>query len=80
MEVVSPSSVMKDYIRKNAKYNEAGVREYWIVDPVKKTVVTYDFTTDGYPAVHSLEGKVGVAIFNYDLEIDFDEYKELLGE
>ena len=71
---------MKDYIRKNAKYNEAGVREYWIVDPVKKTVVTYDFTTDGYPAVHSLEGKVGVAIFNYDLEIDFDEYKELLGE
>jgi Uma2 family endonuclease len=38
VEVLSPSSVRYDKIRKYDKYREAGVREYWIVDPDKNTL------------------------------------------
>lgn len=79
MEVVSPSSIMRDYVRKAAKYIEAGVREYWIVDPLKKTVLVYDFTANDCPQMYPLEGKIPVKIYNGELEIDFDEYKELMG-
>ena len=36
VEIVSPSSRKMDYSTKNAIYADAGVREYWIVDPLKK--------------------------------------------
>lgn len=46
IEIVSPSSQKKDYLIKLFKYRTAGVREYWIVDPVKQTVQTYSFEGD----------------------------------
>jgi Uma2 family endonuclease len=36
VEIVSPDSVSRDYIQKRAIYEEAGVREYWIIDPDAK--------------------------------------------
>ena len=39
IEIVSPSSRTMDYYRKAGKYAEAGVREYWIVDPAREVVV-----------------------------------------
>lgn len=33
VEVVSPSSVREDRVRKFSEYEQAGVREYWLVDP-----------------------------------------------
>jgi Uma2 family endonuclease len=38
VEVLSPSSMQYDKIRKYDKYLEAGVREDWIVDPDKNTL------------------------------------------
>lgn len=78
LEVVSPSSVMKDYIKKAAKYEAAGVREYWIVDPLSRRVLTYDLEKGSLPGVYPLSGKIPVSIFEGKLEIDFDEYKEML--
>ena len=43
IEVVSLSSKRMDYFRKLFKYNSAGVREYWIVDPIKELVTVYNF-------------------------------------
>lgn len=78
LEVVSPASVIKDYLKKAAKYEAAGVREYWIVDPISRRVLTYDFVEETVPGIYPLSGKVGVAIFDQDLQIDFDEYQEFL--
>jgi Uma2 family endonuclease len=33
IEIVSPSSVVEDRVRKLTQYEQAGVREYWIIDP-----------------------------------------------
>lgn len=43
IEIVSSSSKPRDYIKKMLKYGTAGVREYWIVDPVKQRVTVYSF-------------------------------------
>lgn len=43
IEIVSPSSRSRDYMKKMLKYGTAGVREYWIVDPEKRQVTVYGF-------------------------------------
>ena len=42
IEIVSPGSRAMDYYRKLLKYQNSGVREYWIVDPEKEVVNVYD--------------------------------------
>ena len=80
LEVVSPSSTSRDYVRKAAKYIESGVREYWIIDPMQERVLTYDFTEDGVPVIRPLQGQIPVAIYGGDLLIDLDEYKLFLSD
>lgn len=46
IEIVSSSSRKMDYYKKLFKYRTAEVREYWVVDPDKKTVTVYDFEDD----------------------------------
>ena len=41
IEIVSPSSKSIDYGRKQALYLLSGVREYWIVDPIRESAVIY---------------------------------------
>lgn len=43
IEIVSPGNRPMDYFTKLFKYRTAGVREYWIVDPMKQRVMTYVF-------------------------------------
>lgn len=43
IEIVSPGSKVMEYFTKLFKYRNAGVREYWIVDPVKQGVIVYQF-------------------------------------
>ena len=58
IEVTSPSSTRMDYAIKLFKYRTAGVREYWIVNPMKKAVQTYVF-----------EGEEDSNLFSFDDEI-----------
>jgi len=39
VEILSPSTSRMDRIKKQNKYLQAGVREYWIADPVDKNIV-----------------------------------------
>ena len=43
IEIISPRNKEMDYFKKLFKYQTAGVREYWIVDPIKEMVMVYRF-------------------------------------
>jgi Uma2 family endonuclease len=73
VEVLSPSTRKKDMFTKLAKYANADVREYWIVDPDKKRVLVYDFESDDFVKVYTFEDKVPVGIFNRQCEVNFAE-------
>ena len=82
VEVLSPSTKKKDMTIKLNKYAAAGVREYWIVDPKKETVVVYKFNhedeEDAEVAFYTFENQVPVGIFNNECIVDFKEIKEYL--
>lgn len=63
IEIVSPSTKRMDYYTKLALYRSAGVREYWIVDPFKKTIVVYDMEHDDGPVLFSFTDSVPVGIY-----------------
>lgn len=78
LEVLSASTRKKDLTLKLSKYIEAGVREYWIIDPEKKLLLTYDFSEEGMPCIYPLEGEVGLAIYEEKLKIDLSKVAEII--
>ena len=72
IEIVSPSSSPMDYYTKLSLYRSAGVREYWIVDPMKHTILVYDMEHDSAPTVFSFSDIVKVNIYD-NLYINFSE-------
>lgn len=51
MEVVSPDDPDRDYVDKRREYAQAGIPEYWIVDPARALVTVLRLADDQY-AVH----------------------------
>lgn len=62
-EIVSPSSRKMDYSIKNMIYSQAGVREYWIIDPAKGKVVVYYYDRDSDPCLYSFNSDIPVGIY-----------------
>ena len=77
-EVLSPATQRRDVSLKMGKYMNAGVREYWIVDPVKKRVYVYEFEKDIFPVMYTFKHKVPVGIFAGACEVDFSEIYEYI--
>lgn len=76
VEVLSKSTRNNDMTLKLHKYEGAGVKEYWIIDPEKQRVLVYLFSEDDVDLeIYSLEDKVPVHVFNGELEIDFGMMK-----
>ena len=75
IEIVSPSSRRMDYNIKNGKYAEAGVREYWIVDPEKKRTTVYRYEEDAAPMLFTFDQTITVGIYK-DLKITISELLE----
>lgn len=48
IEVLSPSTAYYDLKHKRAAYQQHGVREYWIVDPIERSVEIHVNTVDGF--------------------------------
>ena len=78
LEILSRSTRRKDCIKKLQKYSDAGVKEYWILDPEKKFLLTYDFIHDNMPCIYPLTGMAGVALFDDELQIDLGEIAGLI--
>ena len=77
IEIVSPSNTVSEMDRKFGLYKEAGVREYWVVNPESKTVKAFSFGGDaiGFRS-YGAHGKADVGIFpgfSIDLEPVFAE-------
>ncbi len=63
IEVTSPSNPQYDYGIKLFKYRTAGVREYWIVNPQKKSVMVYDLENEKSNQ-YTFEDDVPVCIYD----------------
>lgn len=72
IEIVSPSSKKMDYVRKPILYREAGVREYWIVDPKRETVTVYEQDKWDTPVCHPFTKEIKVGIYE-DLYLQLSE-------
>lgn len=53
VEIVSPESQSRDYGTKLDEYEKAGVREYWIIDPVREDALFYQLDDEGILRRHS---------------------------
>ena len=69
IEIISPSTSRIDYGVKLFKYRTAGVREYWIVNPVKKTVTVYDFENEEKTNQYDFDETIASCIYD-DLKIN----------
>lgn len=77
IEITSPSSQMEDYVRKLYYYQNAGVREYWIVDYGRKLVKVNYFEGNLPDVQYSFDSTIKVNICE-DLFINFSDIDNLL--
>lgn len=63
IEITSPSNARMDYGVKLFKYRTAGVREYWIVNPCKKTVMVYDLEKEEKTDQYGFEDDIRSCIY-----------------
>lgn len=78
VEILSPANAEKEQMIKYHKYRNAGVREYWVVDPREKRIKVHNFDREDKQEVRTFEDKVPVHIFNGGLEIDFAEIYQII--
>ena len=68
IEIISPSTERMDYGIKLFKYRSAGVREYWIINPMNRTVNIYDFQSNEKTGQYSFDNDIRSCIYD-DLSI-----------
>ena len=77
IEIVSSGNPADDYIRKLYYYKNAGVREYWIVDPRRQIVTVNYFEGNILNIQYSFDSVIKVNIYD-DLLINFSEIADML--
>ncbi len=78
MEILSPSTLSHDRVTKFNLYQRAGVKEYWIVDPVAKVAQSFILENGYYIAkgLGTATGKLEVNVLKdcvIDLSLVFAE-------
>lgn len=68
IEITSPSDPHRDYGIKLFKYRTAGVREYWIVNPLTQIVTVYDLENEIGTNQYTFNDRIPVCIYD-DLSI-----------
>jgi Uma2 family endonuclease len=63
VEVLSPSTRKRDLTLKRQLYDREGVREYWIIDPIRNTVTIHRRADDGsFPVAATLDSSPGAKL------------------
>jgi Uma2 family endonuclease len=57
VEILSPSSIRRDRVQKLRVYRAAGVKEFWLIDPVSKSIQIYSFGRDPVMPRHIVTAK-----------------------
>ena len=65
IEIASPSNQHMDYEIKLFKYRTAGVREYWIVNPMTHIVNVYDFENSKNTYQYRFDQDIPVSIYEH---------------
>ena len=75
VEILSPSTRKKDMALKLYKYMNAGVREYWLADTERRSILVYRFDDPEmpFPRIYGPEDTLPVGIWDGKLEIDLAE-------
>ena len=71
IEIVSKTSRQRDKSIKRSKYCRSGVREYWIIDPEKKTIVVEDYEHEDDTFIYGFQDRVPIRISQGKCEVDF---------
>ena len=81
-EVLSKSTKSKDRFLKLYKYKNAGVKEYWIIDPEERTVTVWIFDKDDNDKskVYTFEDPVPVGISEGKCSIRFADADRMLSK
>jgi Uma2 family endonuclease len=56
VEVVSPDSLERDWREKYYEYRDAGVKEYWVIDPYAKAMAVYQLEGGQYKRIKPEKG------------------------
>lgn len=70
IEILSPGNNSKELINKYKIYEEAGIKEYWIVNPEKKIIIVYTINGKGKYQEANLSGTV-----NHNLSAVFPDFQ-----
>lgn len=70
---IASSNRIHDYVRKTSLYYDAGVREYWIVDPISEKVTVYLFENEFSMMPYDFTDDVPVGIYGGELSINVSE-------
>jgi Uma2 family endonuclease len=65
-EIVSPSNVRNDVVKKMLTYQRSGVPHYWVIDPIAEALIVYRWTDSGYLLVQSAQGEERVRAEPFD--------------
>lgn len=76
IEILSPSTRRKDIFTKGNKYLNAGVREYWLVDPDKKQIIQIDYEHGQAIQFYTFDQTVPVLISKGLCSVDFAAISE----
>jgi len=78
IEVVSDSNMYHDVFRKKLKYQNAGVREYWMVFPKEKEIQVFFFEKSYKPIGYTFNDSIPVNIWDGKCCVNFKEISEAL--
>jgi Uma2 family endonuclease len=56
VEVLTPSTRLIDLTLKHSRFEEAGARSYWVIDPIEPTLTAWDLVDGRYVQVADVRG------------------------
>ncbi len=67
IEILSPATFRFDKEDKKKEYERSGVKEYWMIDPLDKTVEGFFLSNDKFSPLPTLQAQISFKMFDFTL-------------